>query len=183
MRDQEIIELYFQRSETAITETSAKYGAYCHTVAMNILRDIFDAEECVNDTYHRAWRSIPPTRPTRLGAFLAKITRNLAIDRYNRKKAKKRGGEYAESLEELGDCIGVNDSTGETLEELGAIISEFLKSEKELARRLFVRRYFYENSIKQISEIHGISESLVKTTLHRTRARLAIYLRKEGVYL
>ncbi len=183
MQDSEIVELYFQRDESAITETSAKYGAYCKSIAFNVLRDIFDAEECVNDTYHKAWCSIPPTRPTRLGAFLAKITRNLALDRYNKKNADKRGGQTAVSLDELSECIGTADSTGESLEELGAIISKFLKGEKEITRRLFVRRYFYEDSIKEIAKMHGMSEAAVKTALHRTRERLALYLRGEGVYI
>ncbi len=183
MKDNEIVELYFKRDEKAIKETSVKYGAYCHTVAMNILRDIFDSEECVNDTYHKAWCAIPPTRPTRLGAFLAKITRNLALDRYNKKNAAKRGGYVAESLDELSECLGSKDSTEETLEELGAIITKFLKSEKELYRRLFIRRYFYQNSISELCSIFDKSPSFVKTSLHRTRERLKIYLISEGVYL
>ncbi len=183
MQDSEIIELYFLRDENAIVKTAEKYGTYCHTVAMNILKDSFDAEECVDDTYHRAWCAMPPKRPSRLGAFLAKITRNLAIDRYNKKNAKKRGGIVAESLEELSECITSSESSEPTLEELGEAISRFLSGEKELARRIFVRRYFYENTIKEIAKMHRMSESAVKVSLHRTRERLASQLRNEGVYI
>lgn len=182
MQDSEIIGLYFDRNENAIGQTAKKYGAYCHTVAMNILKDIFESEECVNDTYFRAWNSIPPTRPTKLGAFLAKITRNLALDRYDKRRAQKRGSSVPESLDELGECIG-EERSDLSFAELGSMISEFLRGEKELARKLFVRRYFYENSVKELSYIFGISESSVKTTLHRTRLRLADYLKEMEVYL
>ena len=181
MQDGEIIELYFKRDEAAIKETDIKYGAYCHTVAMNILKDIFDAEECVNDTYHRAWQVIPPTRPTRLGAFLAKITRNIAIDRYKRDHAKKRV--ERESVLELSECVGEEPLNESGLSELGELISSFLKNERELCRRMFLRRYFFEDSIEKIAKDHSVSISQVKTTLHRMRGRLAVYLRREGVFI
>ena len=166
MRDEEIIDLYFERNECAIVETSHKYGAYCHKVAYNILSDIFDADECVNDTYHRAWTAMPPKRPTRLGAFLAKITRNLALDRCDKKRASKRGGVICESLDELMEIVG-NEEFSLELSELATLISEFLRGEKEIARRLFVQRYFFESRIGEIAASHGLSEGRVKSQLFR----------------
>ena len=113
LEDSKIIELYFARDEAAITETSAKYGYYCKKIAMNILADLFESEECVNDTYVKVWNTVPPTVPNIFKAFLAKITRNLALDRYNEKTAKKRGGRVYESLEELSECIGSNETEQE----------------------------------------------------------------------
>lgn len=184
MRDETIIELYFARDEAAIWHTSEKYGAYCLKIAYNILLDVFDSEECVNDTWLRAWGAIPPTRPSILSSFLGRITRNLAIDRYNAKNAGKRGGRVAESLDELEECVGspeVEDAL--SAEELGGMISRFLKGESQLARCIFVRRYFYQAEVAEIARKYGISVSNVKTTLHRTRKKLALYLKKEGVYI
>lgn len=184
MRDEEIIELYFARDESAIEQSSEKYGAYCHRIAYNILCDLFDSEECVNDTWLRAWGAIPPTRPSLLSSFLGRITRNLAIDRYNAKNAEKRGGRVAESLDELEECVGSSEvEDGMALGELAEMISAFLKGESEAARCIFVRRYFYQADIAEIARKYGFSVSNVKTTLHRTRKRLALYLKKEGVLI
>lgn len=184
MQDEKIIELYFSRDENAITETAAKYGRYCTQIAFNILKDIFDSEECVNDTYHKVWQSIPPTRPRIFSAFLGKITRNLAIDRYKSKTAQKRGGySLEESLDELSECVGESGFNDLDLNELGALISNFLKKEKDIYRKIFVRRYFYEDSISDISKGFGISVSYVKTALSRSRKRLAEYLKKEGIFI
>ena len=182
MLDNEIINLYFERNEKAIDATAEKYGAYCNRIAYNILADIHDSEECVNDTYMRAWKAIPPTRPTILSAFLAKITRNLAIDRYKGDHAAKRGDKLAESIEELYSSIDDNNpwSTLE-LTELGDFISKFLYSQKEAARRIFVLRYFYEYSIEDIAHIYATNASYVKTSLHRTRKALVKYLSDKGV--
>ena len=184
MQDDRIIELYFERNECAIKETAQKYGAYCTKIAYNILRDVFDSEECVNDTYHKVWQTIPPTRPRIFSAFLAKITRNLAIDRYNYKTAAKRGGySVEESLDELSECVGDDDGADTDLHELGSMISAFLRGEKEISRRIFVRRYFYEDSIEEIAKGFGLSLSYVKTSLFRTRKRLASHLEKKGIFV
>lgn len=183
MQDNAIIELYMQRDERAIDETAKKYGAYCQKIAYNILYDVFDTEECVNDTYMRTWNAIPPTIPRILSAFLAKITRNLAIDRYNTSKAKKRGA-LPDSLDELSEVVG-SESIAEQIEisELGAAISRFLNEEKPLARRIFIRRYFFEDGIEVIAKDHGLTVANVKVTLHRARTRLAAFLSKEGFFI
>lgn len=181
--DNKIIELYIQRDESAISETSEKYGAYCEKIAYNILLDKFDSEECVNDTYMRTWNSVPPTIPKILSAFLAKITRNIAIDRYKSKNAAKRSG-YAESLDEMTECVGESDISEKIeISAIGAAISRFLLDESEISRRVFVRRYFFEDSIADIAKSHFLSESGVKTMLHRTRKRLSEFLKKEDIYV
>lgn len=182
MLDNEIIDLYFERNEQAIDATAEKYGAYCNRIAFNILADIHDSEECVNDTYMKAWNSIPPKRPDVFSAFLAKITRNIAIDRYKGDHANKRADKLATSIDELYDAIEDNN-TWNTLDlaELGDLISKFLYKEKEAARRIFVLRYFYEYSIEDIAHIYATSASYVKTKLHRTRKALAKYLKENGV--
>lgn len=183
MQDAEIIELYFARNEQAISATDEKYGAYCTTIAYNILHDGFDSEECVNDTYMRVWNTVPPTRPNIFSAFLAKITRNLAIDRYKAAAAKKRIS-GTESLDEIAECLGGRDISEELeLKALGALISRFLLKESELARRIFTRKYFFEDTVSDIAKAHGISESYVKTLLHRERKRLLVYLEKEGIFI
>lgn len=183
IQDAEIIELYIKRDERAIDETKAKYGAYCEKIAYNILLDSFDAEECVNDTYMRTWNTIPPTLPRIFSAFLAKITRNIAIDRYKRKTARKRAG-YETSLDELSECVGGRDISEEMeISAIGAAISRFLLTESETSRRLFLRRYFFEDSISEIAKNHGLTVSSVKTSLHRTRARLAKFLSEEGIFI
>ncbi len=183
MLDNEIIDLYFDRDEKAIEETAEKYGAYCNQIAYNILADIHDSEECVNDTYMKVWNTIPPTRPNVFSAFLAKITRNTAIDRYKGDHAEKRGDNLAESIDELYSSVADDNSTWNALEisELGNLISKFLYTEKEAARRIFILRYFYEYSIEDIAHIYGVGASFVKTKLFRTRKALAKYLKNEGV--
>ena len=182
MEDLQIIELYFAREERAIEETAQKYGRYCFAVANNILTDEPESEECVNDTYMRTWNAIPPTRPAVFRSFLAKITRNLALDRIDKRNAEKRGGRVAESLDELSECVGGPDGF-EALEvvEITKIINEHLRTESELSRNIFIRRYFYLDSIAEISRKYYIKESKVKTLLYRTRQRLAKRLQKEGV--
>lgn len=183
LEDREIIDLYLSRDERAIGETAEKYGAYCYKIAYNLLLDDFDSEECVNDTYLRTWQSVPPTVPRVLQAFLAKIARNLALDRCRAKNAEKRS-RYTESLDELAECVGTEDPSEQIeLSELGAAISRFLLSEREIARRIFVRRYFFEDTISEIAKAHHIGEGYVKTLLHRVRKRLADFLREEGIYL
>ena len=183
MEDSQIIDLYLKRDERAIDETATKYGSYCEKIAYNILLDRFESEECVNDTYLKTWNSIPPTLPRIFSAFLAKITRNLALGRYRHKNAEKRSGTEI-SLDELSECVGKGDISDEIeLTELGGMISKFLLTESPTARRLFIRRYFFEESIKEIAKAHGMAAGSVKTSLHRTRMRLKNYLAKEGVFI
>lgn len=113
MEDERIIDLYWERSEAAISETSKKYGPYCRTIAYNILADSFESEECENDTYIAAWNTIPPTRPRILKSFLGRLTRNIALDRYDYNKAKKRNNEFDILLSELGDCIAAKNNQPE----------------------------------------------------------------------
>lgn len=184
MDDIEIVDMYWQRNEQAITETSRKYGAYCMRISMNILNDKLDGEECVNDTYMQAWKTIPPHRPDVLSAFLGKITRNLAINKYKSYHAKKRSeGEFSLSLDELDDCIPGVSTVEDELEtaEISKSISIFLRKQPELMRRAFVCRYFYCDSISEIADLFKISESKVKSMLFRTRKKLKQHLEEGGI--
>lgn len=186
MEDSKIIDLYWERAETAITETAKKYGRYCHFISYQILYNNQDAEECVNDTYFRAWKAMPPQRPNRLSIFLGKITRNLAIDKYRQYTAEKRGiGQTELVLSELDDCIPAQQNTEQQSEEILLVgaIDAFLADLSAKNRIIFVRRYWYLISIKEIAEQYGMSESKVKSTLFRLRNRLRIYLEKEGIVL
>ena len=183
MNDDQIIQLYFDRSEQAIKETDTKYGGYCYSIAYNILTNPEDAEESVSDTYLSAWNAMPPQRPAILQAFLGKIARNLALNRYKAKSAQKRQGDaLALSLDELDDCaVSLSGPESETAAaELGASISAFLRTQSEDARSMFILRYFYCDSIEEISSRFGCGESRVKTTLLRTRRKLKQHLIKEG---
>lgn len=183
MDDKQIVELYWQRDEHAIEATAAKYGPYCMKISQNILEDRADSEENVNDTYLHAWNAMPPQRPAILQAFLGKIARNLALNRYKAKSAQKRQGDaLALSLDELDDCAvsrpGPESETAAA--ELGASISAFLRTQGEDARSMFILRYFYCDSIEEISSRFSCGESRVKTTLLRTRRKLKQHLIKEG---
>ena len=183
MEDSRIIELYWQRSENAITETDKKYGAYCNTVAFNILQNKEDAEECVNDTWLGTWDTIPPNRPTILRAFLAKITRNLSIKRLEKKLAEKRGGSTeCIVLDELEECIGDQTDVERIVEshELEELIRRFVRKLPERDGNLFVRRYFFSDSVASIAERYRISENHVMVILSRTRKKLKKELIKEG---
>lgn len=181
MQDYEIVDLYFARDERAILNTEQKYGSYCKTIAMNILHDDSDSDECVNDTYLAAWNSIPPQKPTSLSAYLAKLTRNISLNRYKSRTTERRGGgEFALSLDELDDCVADTDKSAE---ELGKLITEFLYTEKKEMRQVFIRRYFYGDSIEDISKRFTFSESKIKSMLHRTRLALREYLTQNGVYI
>ena len=167
MDDGQIIDLYWARSETAISETANKYGRYCHTIAYNILHNNEDAEECVSDTYMRAWGAMPPKRPNRLSTFLGKITRNLSLNKYERYTAEKRGlGQVPLVLDELQDCIpdigGVEQIMEDT--ELTEIFNRFLAALPKDIRKVFMRRYWYMSSVKEIAEDYGFSESKVEET-------------------
>lgn len=186
MRDETIIDLYFKRDETAIVESDLKYGAYCRTVADNILHNREDTEECINDTWLRAWNAMPPTRPNVLKLFFARITRNISFDRYKRGMAKKRGGgEIDIALSELEDCIASRSDVEEEIEmrELEATINRFLGTVSEKERNIFIRRYFYVEKVSSIAERYGIRESGVFVILSRTRAKLKKHLTDEGYFI
>lgn len=184
MEDKQIIALYWDRSETAISETDEKYGRYCHYIAHGILQNEEDTVECVNDAYLRTWNAIPPQRPNNLRTFLGKITRNLALNRYEQRSAEKRGGGVIpQVLEELHECIPDGDSTEKIIDKivLQEILNRFLASLKPDARKIFVRRYWYCNSVQEIASEYGMTESKVTVTLCRTRQKLARILQKEGL--
>lgn len=184
MEDRQIIALFWDRSEKAISETDHKYGRYCHYIANHILQNEEDAAECVNDTYLRAWNAIPPQRPNHLRTFLGKIVRNLALNRWEQKSAEKRGaGQIPQVLEELSECLSSGDSTEQIIDQivLRDLLNEFLASLKPDARKIFVRRYWYMSSIQEIATAYGMTESKVTVTLCRTRQKLARLLEKEGM--
>lgn len=183
MDDRKIVELYWQRSESAIDHTQRKYGRYCNKIAYNILKNHHDAEECVNDTYVDAWNSMPPHKPNSLSAFLGKITRRISLDRWRRRNAEKRGGDdMTVAFDELAECIA-DESEWEraSRETLALAISEFLEGLKEDERNIFIRRYWYFDTVEDISRVYGFSESKVKMSLMRTREKLAAHLEKEGI--
>ena len=183
MEDKQIIELYFARNESAIDETDKKYGAYCRAVAYRILEDRLDSEEVANDTYLRLWNSIPPQKPDPLKPYVGRISRNLALDVYDAKHAKKRLG-VTLALEELAECLPSED--GREIGESAALcdlLSRFISSLPERERIVFVRRYFHIYPITEIARDLGIRESTVAASLSRTRSKLRKYLQKEGVAL
>lgn len=185
MDDSNIVELYWARSENAITETSSKYGNYCYSIAYNILANKEDADESVNDTYMNAWNSMPPHRPSILSTFLGKITRRISIDKWRRQKANKRGGgELQLALDELSDTIPSGFDIEQAFEaaELARIINAFIVALPNIERRVFVCRYWYLDPISSICNQFGFSQSKVKSMLQRTRGKLLVYLKKEGVF-
>jgi RNA polymerase sigma-70 factor (ECF subfamily) len=183
MRDDEIISLYFDRSEQAIQESMDAYGNYCGKIAHNILKNREDAEEAVADTWLRAWNAIPPTRPNSLRIFLGRITRNLSLSIWRSKTAESRGGtEIDLALDELAECIGHGAGPEELVQtqELSRCVSEFLHGESDNNRVIFLRRYYYLESSKEIALRLGTSDSNVRMILSRTRKRLKDQLKKEG---
>ncbi len=187
MTDQEIIELFFKREERAIQISSQKYHKYCTSIARNILGDTRDVEECVNETFYRAWNTIPPNRPKRLELFLGKIVRNISFDLYRKRKAKKRGnGEIECILEELEECICSHRWNPERIleeKELKNLIDSFLESLNSDSRNIFIRRYWFSDSVRSICTRYKMSEGKVKGTLFRTRRKLQDYLEKEGILI
>ena len=184
MEDAHIVDLYWARSETAIDETSAKYGKYCYTIAYNILANAEDSDESVNDTYLAAWNSMPPQRPSVLSSFLGKITRRISIDKWRARNAEKRGsGEIVLALDELHDCVPFGTNVEQTVEaaELGKAIDRFVMTLPLMERRVFICRYWYLDPIASICQQFGFSQSKVKVMLHRTRNNLRNYLEKEGI--
>lgn len=183
MEDKQIISLYFQRDERAIAETQAKYGSYCFHIALSILNSTADSEECVNDTFLRAWNSIPPHRPLHLKLFLGRITRNLSIDRLRSNTAQKRGnGETALALEELSQCISADGDPADALElkELQQAVGRFVHTLPRRERNLFLCRYFYLEAYSVLAKRFHIREANARLILSRVRQKLHDFLTKEG---
>ena len=186
MEDREIIELYFARSEDAIAQTAKKYGGYLAMIAGGILSSAEDRDECVQDTYYRTWAAIPPQRPQYFRAWLGCLTRSISIDRWRAEHAKKRGGgEYALSLDELGDCIPASDDTAGVVDRvaLSAVLDRFLAARRPIDRRIFLQRYWYFRPVKQIARDCGVAEGSVKASLYRSRSVLRRMLEEEGIAL
>lgn len=183
MKDETIVSLYWQRDESAIRETKRKYGHYLTKIAHNVLSDVEDSRESVNDTYLKAWNSMPPHRPEALSVYLGKITRQLSIDMFRKRNRKKRqASEYALSLSELEECVSGGDVTGRDVEMhlLGEAINTYLRQASPEARSAFLGRYYYMDSLKEVAAYMGMSESKAKSLLYRTRQRLKVYLEQEG---
>ena len=184
MDDTAIIDLYWQRSDQAISETDRKYGRYCHRIAMNICADREDAEECVNDTWLRAWNRMPSERPSLLSVFLGTITRNLALDRWRVRHSQKRGGgETLLALDELGECVrgSVDPVQIVELKELEQAIDRFVNALPETDQTIFISRYWFLATVAEIAKKSGCTQSKVKTTLFRLRKKLRVYLQEEGL--
>ena len=182
MDDLRIVELYFERDEQAIRETDAKYGKLCYSIAYNILNNCEDSEECVSDTYVGVWNAIPPTRPNNLMSFVCKIARNLSLKRLEFITREKRSAELLISLDELAAVLPDERYAPDVSDEdIGKLISSFLRKQKEDARNVFIRKYFFFDSIAEIAEHKGFTESKVKNMLFYTRNKLRDYLIKEGV--
>lgn len=182
MEDSQIIELYYQRNEDAIRETDAAYGRKLHVLAERIVQSHEDAQECVSDTYLKTWNIIPPQRPNYFFAFLAKICRNFALGRVDWNNAEKRKADVVSLTAEMELCIP-DRRREDTLEgeEIRRLLNRFLEELSRESRLIFLRRYWYADSIAEIAMRYGISQSKVKTRLHRTRNQLRAYLEKEGI--
>ncbi len=182
MDDLKIIELYFERDELAIKETDVKYGKLCHSIAFNILNNHEDSKECVNDTYMGVWNAIPPARPNNFMYFVCKIARNLSLKRLEFMKREKRSPAAIVSLEELEAVLpDERYAPGVTDEDIGILISKFLRSQKEDVRNVFICKYYFFDSIREIAERYSFTESRVKNMLFHTRNKLKNFLIKEGV--
>ncbi len=186
MEDEKIIELYFKRDENAIKETSAKYEKYLYAIAYNILTDNEDSEESVNDTYLGAWNTIPPQKPRVFPSFLGKITRNISLNKWRRKNAKKRGNnEFTLVFEEIEESIPSSQNVFKEIEdkELAEIINRFLSELPKNERSVFICRYWYFDSLEDIEKQFSFGKSKVKSMLYRIRKKLLAYLKKEGVFI
>lgn len=182
MEDERIVDLYWERNPMAITATGEKYQNYCFKIAYNVLRNQQDCEECVNDTWLRAWNAMPTERPKLLGAFLGAITRNLSLDCYRKKHAKRRGeGEITYIFEEMRDSL-ITEGPEQKAEEQALVeaLNLFLERMEKESRILFVRRYWYLDSIAEIAKRFSMSESKVKSSLFRSRKKLQAFLKQEG---
>lgn len=185
MEDGQIIDLYWNRDQQAIRETEGKYGPLLRGIAWNLLRSREDSEECVNDTYLRAWNAIPPTRPAFLRTWLGHITRNLSLDLWKRRQAEKRGGGAETLLGELEDCVPAPAGPERTVEdqELAEALNAFLRGLSREGRAMFLRRYWYGESVAEIGRALHCGEGKVKSSLFRSRKALREYLEKEGIAL
>ena len=186
MEDSRIVELFWQRDETALAAAEDKYDRYCHAIANNILHNDEDARECVNDVFLAAWNAIPPHRPEKLSTFLAKITRRIALNKWRDALADRRGGGNIDaSLSELEECIPSDTDIDDALDTqaFSEIINAFLGTLSADERRVFVRRYWFFDSITSIAKRYGFGTSKVNMTLKRTRDKLAVRLKKEGVWV
>ena len=182
--DSRIIDLFYARSEQAITELSQKYGSVCRKVAGNILNDPYDAEECVNDAYWGAWKTIPPQNPNPLLTYVCRIVRNLAIAKYHSNTAQRRNSYYDVSLAELEECIpAAQEQEPWEEQEVTKVLERFLRELDTGSRVMFVKRYWYAESVAQIAETFGMKENSVSVKLMRLRKKLRKKLEKEGVVL
>ena len=183
MKDEQIVALYWDRNEEALRETEQKYGAYLAKISYNILSDLEDSKECVNDTYLKAWNSMPTHRPGVLSAYLGKITRQLSIDVFRKKHSVKRfASEYAVSLDELGDSFSDGSTPEQSLDSkaLDEAINRFVRALPDDARNAFIGRYYFFDSLKAVAAYCGMSEGKAKSLLYRTRQSLKVYLVEEG---
>lgn len=186
MQDEKIVQLLWDRKEEGIAQMQKKYNRYCNAIAGRIVASFEDVEECVNDTWLRAWNSIPPHQPENLAGYLAKIVRNQAISCYKKQHTKKRGGDsITMALEELSDCISDGRRVEERMEqkELTDAIAAYLRGKDELKRSIFIQRYFYLIEVKELAARFQMKENTVKSILFRMRKELGNYLQKEGIYL
>ena len=183
MEDARIVQLYWDRDQGAIKESDRKYGRYCFAVANRILGSNEDSSECVNDTWHNAWRAIPPERPQKLQSFFGRITRNLALDRYGYNNAKKRNARLETAMDEYWQCIPNGEMPLDDKMALKDLINRFLESLDKQTRIIFLRRYWYVCTPKEIAWSMGLSESNVNVILHRTRNKFKLYLQKEGIWV
>lgn len=183
MQDSWIIDLFIKRSEKAIEHTADKYGNYLFKISWNVLHSHEDVEECVSDTYLSAWQQIPPDKPRKFLPYLGRITRNISLNRYNFLRAQKRNNEFDLILSELEDCLVHNNSVEAEIDamELGKCINSFLRSSKKEKRIIFVRRYWFNDSISDIAIDRKTSQGNVKSTLFRMRKKLENYLIEEGM--
>ena len=185
MEDAQIIGLYWERSEAAVKETENKYGRLCRSIIGNILKFNEDIEECVNDTYLGVWNAIPPQRPQSFMAFICRVARNLALKKYEYLTAQKRNSNASVSLDELNECIsGSTENLNiDDIEEIGTVISDFLRKLDADSRNIFLRRYWHFDSIESIAKRFRMSNSKVTSMLFRTRNKLKLALEKEGIIL
>ena len=185
MDDNQIIALFFERSEQAITELSQKYGHTCNKIAINILKNKQDAEECVNDAYLGAWNAIPPQTPSPLLTYICKIVRNLSIKKYHSNTAIKRNSFYDMALDELENCLSTTSSAEDlyNAKELSRLLNLFLESLDQESRIMFVRRYWYSDSISEIAAMFHITSHNATVRLSRIRKKLKLFLQKEGIYV
>ena len=183
MDDERIVQLFFERDQSAIEQSQQKYGKYCFAVANRILNSREESDECVNDTWQHAWQGIPPEKPSKLQLFFGKITRNLALDRYAYHHAQKRNTHMETVIDEFWECVPNGEALPEDRIVLKDLLNRFLASLDKQTRIIFLRRYWYVCTPKEIARSMGLSESNVNVILHRTRKSLKQYLQKEGIFV